>query len=784
MGSTAEAGRTASYRVCEVCHSQTAHHRNRVTGTGSTNTNGGTPVTGTDEPTGGANANHYYGAAEANQCTGCHSHDKAFAASCGACHGNPPTSPATMAFNPSVTWALGNTSTNVGAHQAHAVDMAMKCDTCHTGTTMPTVSNTIQMGIVVNSTNWPGHFGPYQNTFGSISARSGANLNGYTYVGTGATVVNQVNGYSKYISCNVYCHANWPGNGGTMSNSRWTQPSDGTCGACHFVNAAGVPAAGAPGSHSKHASSATYGFKCSVCHNGNPDTKNHVQGYAQVFFDTASSAMINVGAKYNGIVATTLGTTVPSTGNAGIATNYKACDNLYCHSNGKSDGFYPTGAGAPTWGTSNGSVICTSCHGNGVGTYPAGTNDLSAPHNKHVNNTGFIGDNYTCYDCHARTVNSSSTAIIDNTKHVNSFVDISGVRAGKYNQFNYSLNSTIVSGLGCNVTYCHSSGKKGQGTVAEPTAPNWTASTPLDCKGCHGNSNSANTSNYGEPSYNSQGVAQPGANSHSKHVTVTSGATVCQYCHRLTTTTGTSIITGSLHTNGQINPRLKRVNGFTTFSGAYVVGTKTCSATYCHGSATPQWGGPSFNCDGCHSANPQTAAGTNRYWNAYSSAHIRHLEVNVLPSSYATYSGNVSSSGSYRFSCSACHRAVHANGSATNNRAADVLFNFTTAGKSGSYSEGAARTTKDSGFSWTGGTCTNIYCHSDGAGGGPKKAFNWASPKNTLRCYGCHGAQDIKNGTTQAAANYSSIRTNAHARHVRPDINTELGYGNGLAPAY
>jgi len=250
-----------------------------------------------------------------------------------------------------------------------------------------------------------------------------------------------------------------------------------------------------------------------------------------------------------------------------------------------------------------------------------------------------------------------------------------------------------------------------------------------------------------------------------------------------------------------IDARFVRPNGFGNLSGAYnkATGSKTCSNTYCHGTtSTPSWGGFGLACNSCHGGAPGNTTGTDRYWGAYSSAHKQHVEVTTLPTAYyGVAAANNSAAGTtsnYNFSCTSCHSdtagggATHAGGMATATRAAEVFFGFTSAGKSGPYSpDTLSRGTKDNGFLWTAGSCNTTYCHSDGNGGGPKMLsgtaagqFNWGSKQNAIRCFGCHGSQDIKNGTTQALSGYTSIRTNAHARHVRWDINTELGQGNGL----
>jgi len=157
---------------------------------------------------------------------------------------------------------------------------------------------------------------------------------------------------------------------------------------------------------------------------------------------------------------------------------------------------------------------------------------------------------------HAKTVSDNST-ISNKTKHVNKFVDYSGIKAR--GSANYSATSGVCANL-----YCHSDGK---GAYKSLASLGWNSAGTInnDCKGCHGSDASpAFTSVAGEPNYASQGVAVARSNSHQKHVDV---AADCVKCHAKTTTTGNTIISGSTdHLDRTLDARLSKTSSFTTFS--------------------------------------------------------------------------------------------------------------------------------------------------------------------------------------------------------------------------
>jgi predicted CxxxxCH...CXXCH cytochrome family protein len=381
------------------------------------------------------------------------------------------------------------------------------------------------------------------------------------------------------------------------------------------------------------------------------------------------------------------------------------CNTTYCHSNGAGASGYATVA----W---NGATTgCTACHGDAT---TAGKLLNTGAHQQHVNNSGYLGSNFGCVDCHAKTV-STNTTLADKRLHVNKFVEYSGLRAGK--QINFNKTTGVCSGI-----YCHSDGKGN--AVATPA---WTATalpTGLACNGCH-----ANTSP-----------------SHPSHV-VTHGIT-CDMCHSNTAASNTALKAApNAHINGTYN-----VNGtdvkFATFSSAwkatYASTGKTCSTVYCHsdghgGYQTVTWGA-TLNCNSCHP------------FATLSAGHAKHIDLNQTAVFY-TYTANRSSGDEglsnavYRFGCSNCHpvdeAAFHGNG------VIDVTLK-PVAG-AGSLKNKNINITAD-GINVAGShvfktgntlTCDNVYCHTNGYA----TSTNWSNVTpawtgtfaNADRCANCHG---------------------------------------------
>lgn len=691
--------------------------------------------------------------------------------------------------------AFSGAEMSTGSHKAHINNAlaytAIKCVACHatTATDSMTIAN---VASHVNKS--------VDVAFSSSSSAANGSYNGS--LAKPGSPSSKLPGTAAGTCQNVYCHSTGQHSDGTAlvagdyATPSWSgSPASGQCGTCHGMNGT-TDHGGFPGttngsliSSGKHAKHLTYNFgiassdmRCAICHS-----------YDKTAF-SASGATCgtvchggspnNTGAKHanyevNVNIASYFGATASYSGTTRPGDGYGSCSLVYCHSDGQATPAYD-----PTLSWSDSALTCASCHGSATVNSPGGT-ALSGKHAAHVNpavNAQLgTGNGFGCVECHMRTV-ASNTALnptTGTTLHVNKFVEYSGLRAGGPSRYNSATKQ-------CSNFYCHSNGKAGTAVAEFKNPPVWSSVTTLGCNGCHGNNtvspDGANptNANLGQPNYTNGGAGTAAANSHKKHVIDAgiSNTTGCYNCHSKTVDKNVASRFrpySTTHVSGGLNIVFAPSIGGTYTPG---VGSKTCASTACHGAGTPQWGGASLACNACHSSN------NSGYW-ATNSSHRQHWEdAAVLPTSYTAAPGNTGTATTYRFQCSSCHASTAAHSNLTNAAStfgsAEVFFGYTSSNRKGSYTYAGATAGTEGTIKWTaGGNCATTYCHSDGNGGGAKvTAFTWNSPNNTLRCNGCHGSQDWKLSSVQPA--YSSIRTQAHARHVRGDINTEMNKGNGL----
>ena len=513
---------------------------------------------------------------------------------------------------------------------------------------------------------------------------------------------------------NFYCHSN--GRGTYANPPTWTGGGTVNCFTCH-------PQANLTTSHGGHLGK---NVSCQHCHNGTTTTGSSITGTTHI------NATVDVqgggGNFFNLPVAFS-----PTAFNLATPTT---CSNISCHFNSNA-----------TWGQA---LSCTSCHGNDA---TSGNPITSGKHTAHIDNAAVIGTNFGCVECHARTV-SNDTTVINDTLHRNGFADYSGAKTGVKSAF-----AVNVSPGACTNVYCHSDGK---GTFKSMTTNNWRSTATLDCKGCHGSAaNPAFASTAGEPNYVNAGPGVLRSNTHDKHV---GSAASCVRCHAKTTTDGTSIIAGSAtHLNKGIDVRLSASINFSTYSGAYSLSAKTCSATYCHGTTSPVWGTTgSLQCNSCHDANSGLGGGHNIHYGSTTNA-----------TDYAAPAGNTGNASTYLFSCTSCHggdASYHSDGPRAVGSDATIQFRYTSLGKTGPapYVRTTPGNTDAKGFKWSygaNGQCNTTYCHSDGKGGnGHNASINWASAP-TATCQSCHG--NVSDASTLSGA---------HAAHVNnATTGTQLG---------
>ena len=633
---------------------------------------------------------------------------------CVACHTMPPLDSVSGQRVPGTGATKGN-------HQRHADSTAVSCSKCHGAAALSYATGHRTKAIEVS-----------QNINGSATG---------TY-SRGFFNQTSVPPVPLGTCSNVNCHFE-------QTSPAWGSPllvNVTDCNQCHGAS----PSAGHPTGGSKHG--IYYGTGTGSCLKCHPDHTAEAKPFAHATSVTSRGISVrftaapNSGGSYSGPTNDFL----PSQSNS-----FGTCSGIYCHSDGRSLTGPYTVTTAPNWGGAT--LGCNGCHG---GPAALGSSILATgKHQAHINNSATLGTNYGCADCHAKTA-SNDTTVSTVANHVNAFLDYSGVRAGR--------SSTYGAGS-CSATYCHTSGKKGKagmvGTV-EPGAPSWSGAA-LGCSGCHGaqvtpTAGVAFNSVAGEPNYVSGAAGAANANSHQKHVAA-AGAATCANCHSKSTTTGTTIIAGSQHTDGFINYTAGNGKSFGRGTG------KTCSNVSCHGGsgivaavADAQWGA-TLDCNGCHGG--PAALGTNIL---VSGKHTQHVnQAGVIGDNLG---------------CADCHAKTVSSNSTISDSAkhlnAFLDYSGVKAGGSSSYSTGT-------------GICSASYCHSSGKKGqsGMVATVEPANPSwsgAALNCKGCHGAQvtptaGVAFNSVAGEPNYTNggsgaNNANSHQKHVKTDGATTCVY--------
>lgn len=698
--------------VCQVCHTQTQGLGGIVRWRNA----------------GNADSSHYQTPAT-QKCTSCHSHAQGFRGSCDACHNSPPTTGKHSTHFGTGTASYGDTSL-----QSNAAAYSFNCGTCHQGTHINT-------GDQSNNPH------PVETLFAGIAIQDLKNP-GPAYTASAPAVDDPGKGwtfnYSDGTCANTYCHGNYPGSGKITSLTFNTGTAP--CSSCHEASNTTTPNSG---SHARHAGSSYYtNYNCSLCHKdlvagSGPssytlaDKSKHVNGYVDWKLDTADSR-ISTSSTYS--IPT--GTAMPSDGT--VPRAYGTCSSLYCHSIAQTSTGGPlTGLAGeyqtPTWGVPfdrTTRFVCDKCHLRNPlsGSHPIHSGYASGQYQIHCNMCHYNNSGAsTCNPCH---LGHTSEMYSPNTPlHVNREANVSIL--GSYGGSSGAVyNGSLPVGDGfsnCSNVYCHSNGTSvSTGIIPANTSPNWGSGT-MACNGCH---------SY-PPAYPN---GNPKANSHSQHSVYT-----CNQCHYTTTNNGTAISNNAVHSNKSYN--VDPGSG-TSFIYSFNVPGGTCSTISCHGNGNATWGTSlALACNGCHDCPPPTAS------------HLKHYGGSVAQAGYGDtriakdFSPNATS---YIMNCGNCHPldpARHGSG------AVELYNPLSPAGSlkslnpsSAVYTPGATVFTDSRGFTYTNGTCSNVYCHSSTdwqtPGGVPESAdcssywppnlvitrnyqtVTWGG--STLTCSGCH----------------------------------------------
>jgi predicted CxxxxCH...CXXCH cytochrome family protein len=442
---------------------------------------------------------------------------------------------------------------------------------------------------------------------------------------------------------NVYCHGSTL-TGGTAKSPVWGATLSG-CGTCH----------GYPPVTTVHTGKTP--TDCITCH-------PHVNATGTGFTDATKHL--------NSVVDASGGHSVPFYAHA--TPPFTSCTG--CH-NVSAAGTYPAAAGAapscrgchtladPTV-TATG---CTSCHGNP----PTGTAhpNIAGTHAKHSALPG-------CAVCHSGAGAGSGAQHGPGNRGTNPAVDnvvFTAAQAGA----SAAWNSTAKS---CSSTYCHST-VQGAGGTGVPTyiTATW-GGAALTCAGCHADMSAA-----------------AGTGSHPAHAVSTRGAYACSVCH-------SGAGTGSLHANGVIETVFTATGAGTVYSqgsGPAANGFGSCSASLCHGSGVPVWGGTLWSttilCEKCHGS----AATSPFYSNSFPTkvtassdakvgAHTNHLGASTAGHKYSSNTA-----------CAECHTVpgtVNDAGHIDTAGPAEVVF--------GALSKTGGLVPA---YNSTARTCANTYCH-------------------------------------------------------------------------
>lgn len=286
------------------------------------------------------------------------------------------------------------------------------------------------------------------------------------------------------------------------------------------------------------------------------------------------------------------------------------------------------------------------------------------------------------------------------------------------------------------------------------------------CADCHGNPPVDN--NAGR-----DGATGRFPGSHNQHAAATPYNYGCEICHAFPNYTWYSHQGGNINVGATL--RWKSGSGSVAGWGSYSKGSSfavsnittfgACNGTYCHSSGradaapftapnrTPQWG-TVYDCTACHGGVSGSA------FVMTNASHNRHV-TDQSPVFGAA------------FNCDLCHSftvigtSTLAGPMATFhvNKQVDVAFNAFTSYSGASTYSGTATV----GDAY--GSCSNVYCHSDGninnaTPGAPALIPTWGNAWANNRCANCHGDGVNNSWPTYASGAPASATANSHAQHT------------------
>ena len=433
------------------------------------------------------------------------------------------------------------------------------------------------------------------------------------------------------------------------------------------------------------------------------------------------------------------------------------CSNTYCHGNFQNG----AAANAPSWLGGVAAASCGSCHGLPPGgTHPASTSCDSCHAGyttttvnaaNHLNGAVDV-TNMSCTSCHGDGTRASVAGADLNqaaAPPVDTLGAVTGVRVGTHvAHVNPAATGAVYKPVACtechtdnagnnahsnnvvNVTFTAATGANLKGFTATFVQGNGTTTQTTCATYCHGSSLDATTTRGLVATWTWNGApadcaschrSPPGTANHHNAAALTT----CAKCHSGTVDgTGVVNVAGGLHVNGSVD-------------------TANLGCTTCHGNATLVASGLQ---DPNVAAAPTGTGAPDTYGNTDG----------ATASGVGVHAAHVLGTRSRPVQCNACHTVpgtqIHKTGAATAGTVA--LANLATTG-------GIA----NAAYAGAGGTCSNVYCHGNFAGGAGAVATPGWTTAGTLSCTSCHGAPPALNATSAPPGQHRLRRVSRNGLH-------------------
>ncbi len=517
------------------------------------------------------------------------------------------------------------------------------------------------------------------------------------------------------------------------------------------------------GNHQTHMTAPAVPAVCVKCHNNQNYISSHRDGKIQ-FASNINNSPATEGGQYK------------LSGNAITFKNQTSlpimgtCSNINCHFE----------AVTPQWGSAafTSPTGCNKCHG----TPPNGTNGAAGSHGKHDQYYSGIAN---CQQCHSNNTSFQHATSAGKRPLNISFAAAPNNGSGSYYGAlnDYLPSQTNVFGT-CTNLYCHSPGTKSTPPFTAPLQiPTWGGGS-LSCSACHGTPPTA-------------------TGSHTQHVLTTKGVPVpCYKCHAATVNSSMTISTPANHVNGYVT--IAFGSSTTAVSGKYSShatpyqkkpgsGPGNCEQVYCHSNgqnnggtwpptySQPVWGTPATGkCGTCHATGYHGDTGPK----ISSGSHTKHLNNGLGFTSPTQEICGICHYGNGQASAScatACHNMSDPAASNLARNHVNGKINVSFVSKFGGTYNGSGKP----GNNYSGSTCNNVYCHSDGLGT-PNYTFpQWGSPSSGA-CGSCHG---VSAGNPPSSSSPHTKHLGSSNPYLFACANCHYGYvqataNSSIAPTY